>query len=478
MPLPQPTLPLDLTGHAPGNLLAGELHNTVEEGKTIALDYGAFFTESVFIKDVNTNVTLRPGNDYNLLHLFKAASVSSGKEVCSVIHFKDHISGNFAITYQAIGGEFSGNVQAIKDLIDAQNANLDAVLWGQILFLPEQFKPAAHLHHLGDLYGWEGILKMMDEIRNAILLGDTATHQAMYNYFDGKFALTQQQLDLLTQQVNNIPLATTDVAGLVRQVNPGTPVTNNNRFVTPEYMARNTNGHRRAAANLALPLDETNEFTVTQAEGYYQIMGDNSAAGENFFMRRVSIDANSKIPDLEIGHRFKITRTEGSGSTTITGQVVGNVLGTSWLIVKPFGNESTVEGAKYIPSDLKWSLENNYSVDRKAANFGIHSIFQHAAGIFIVNFVPGAFRPMGGTYGGSRTASMGACMLDPGAYEIILSIQTLYPAGAGASQAAIYQANFTNMSTTLRFTFNGGNSYIDPNFAVVQFWETIRDPYS
>lgn len=196
MPLQTPNLPLDLTGSSLANKVVGEAH-TVNGvvGRTIATNYGSFFTESLIVRNAGTMAILQPGLHYVAIHLNKQGSLASGKEVCGVINFLNNYDGDVLVDYQAIGGQYSGNVDAIRQLIDSIAQDDRPVTWGSILFAPNQFTPAAHLHHLQELYGWEGVITLLDEIRNNILVGDQGAREAMYKWLEYQLGLQQQAID-------------------------------------------------------------------------------------------------------------------------------------------------------------------------------------------------------------------------------------------------------------------------------------------
>lgn len=227
-------LPLDLTGEAETNRITGELHTVNDNnGRTITTNYGTFYTNSMVITNLdNGDQLLKPGQDYTLLHLHASASRESGQEVCTVIHVEAHVTGQLSLTYQAVGGDYAGNPNAIRDLIDAIEMDQRAVVWGEILQKPDQFEPAAHLHHLGDLFGWEGMIALIEEIRKAILQGNKPVLDALYHYMDHRFGLKQSQID----QLANTSASYTE-QGLVKLALWGTHDPSNvARAATPNYV--------------------------------------------------------------------------------------------------------------------------------------------------------------------------------------------------------------------------------------------------
>jgi hypothetical protein len=181
--------PLDLTGTSPENNVLGELH-TLEPGINRAAipRYGAFFTESLVVLDTDTGEALIPNDQYVPIMYYADPSERTGKEVCAGIIVTDQtVSSELSINYQVVGGDYANITQVILDLI--ANLNLDSreVMWGDLLGRPDAFPPDKHLHDLGDLYGFEYVVQALDEVRQAILYGDQASHQELRDMIDARY---------------------------------------------------------------------------------------------------------------------------------------------------------------------------------------------------------------------------------------------------------------------------------------------------
>jgi hypothetical protein len=200
--------PLDKTGVSPANLVTGEPQTMVSRPvRAIAPVYGSFFSESLVITDTANNTVLTgTGNNpqYYAAELMELPSRMTGKEVCGIIIITDQtVSNNVTITYQALGGCFSTNLDAIVQILN--NINLDdrPVSWGNILNKPPQFPPSSHFHDIGDLYGFEYVTFALERVRQAILLGDAASYDAIYKYID--------------QQIGNVNTEITEAAATTIQ---------------------------------------------------------------------------------------------------------------------------------------------------------------------------------------------------------------------------------------------------------------------
>ena len=216
--------PLDLTGVNLNNLVTAEPH-TLPAGtnRAIVPNYGAFYSETVIIREVSSGIVLTPVQHYKATQLYQEATESSGKEVCAVIVITDEsITSDIEVTYQAVGGEFSYSVKALRDMLDTLDLDERTVVWGDVLGTPSVFPAAPHLHDAGDLYGFEYLVEALESIRSAIIANnEVPVEQLIYQlelraiavHVDESAAhfLTKEQVGL--GDVENInPLVTNDGA--------------------------------------------------------------------------------------------------------------------------------------------------------------------------------------------------------------------------------------------------------------------------
>lgn len=177
--------PLDPTGVSPDNLIVGEQHTLVNRTvRAFAPLYGAFFTESVILRDRSNNAVLTKGTQWRATELYEFPTGRWGKEICGIILVIDpSVSNDVEIQYQALGGEYSTNVDAIIQMFN--EAMLDRpVAWPDIFGKPDAFNPAAHFHDAGDIYGFEYVVNAIERLRQAVLTGDVASHEDILRYID------------------------------------------------------------------------------------------------------------------------------------------------------------------------------------------------------------------------------------------------------------------------------------------------------
>lgn len=176
----------DNTGLNPNNLVQAEEPTLLKASNSrfIVTEAGPFYTSSLIIVDLVTGKTLSPRLQYTAVQLEEEATLSSGKEVCSIIIIDDNaVSDHVAVTYQAYGGWMSYSVTGIIDMVNALDLDNRPVHWGAIVGKPDRYPPAPHAHPLSDIYGWSKLFPALNAIRDAILTGDEAKFDAIREQF-------------------------------------------------------------------------------------------------------------------------------------------------------------------------------------------------------------------------------------------------------------------------------------------------------
>lgn len=211
--MPNPNgYPLDLTAVASSNLIVDEVHTlTNGPSRTFVPEAGPFYTDGLQLRHGVTNVLLQPMVDYVVLHLHRAATRQAFKEVCAVVLIKNANIPSVKMRYQCIGGPYSETADVIRTLLAQYPINDPTMVgWGDIIGIPNQFTPSEHLHHFDELYGANAIVAVLEQIRIAILAGDSGAFNAVYQYIYTVLQnidyVTQDQLDELTDLIPFIPV--------------------------------------------------------------------------------------------------------------------------------------------------------------------------------------------------------------------------------------------------------------------------------
>lgn len=191
--------PLDFTGQNTTNRIFEEIHSLQGSGnRAIIPKFGAFYTASLIVTDTVSNKQLIAGDQYVPILYWDEPSEKSGLEVCAGVVITDTtVSNSVVITYQCVGGLYANITGIISDLINTLDIDNRPVSWGDLLDVPNAFPPVAHLHALGDIYGFEYIVDKLEGIRHAILTGDEASHVEILAYIN-------QRADAMQQAVNHV----------------------------------------------------------------------------------------------------------------------------------------------------------------------------------------------------------------------------------------------------------------------------------
>lgn len=264
--------PLDPTGTDPDNKVIGEEHTLPNRPiRALAPNYGLFFTESVVLIDLNTQQPLT-SSQFRCVEMQELPTARYAKEICSVILIEDTaVSNNVALTYQALGGEYSYNSQALVDMVNHMDTENRPVNWPNILNKPAGYNPAPHYHDSGDIYGFEYVVHALDRLRQAVFIGDEAAHDELRRYIDDAIGGSNGDLAGLANQLqqheqnNNNPHATTKAqVGLTNVDNFATASvidaqagTATNLFMTPASV-------KAAIEQFAPALNHTHSFVDLQ----------------------------------------------------------------------------------------------------------------------------------------------------------------------------------------------------------------------
>ena len=340
-----PRYPLDPTGVSPDNLVVGEQHTLPNRTiRALATLYGAFFTESVVVRDRSNNQVLQKNVQYTATELYEFPTGRWGKEICGIILITDQaVSNEVEIDYQALGGEYSTNVDAIVSMFN--EAMLERpVSWPNILGQPDEFNPAAHFHDIGDIYGFEYVVNALERLRSAVLVGDAASHDEILKYVDRQdtdiradTALVASHLTDHVSNTNNPHSTTKAQVGLDLVENYPVATTTQaqngtgNAYMTPalvklaitpeltpfqSHIANTSNPHSTTASQVGL--GSVQNFAIaTQAE---------AEAGSLNTAYVTPLRVSQAITALALGPlNTHITRTDNPHNTTPAQIGLGNV---------------------------------------------------------------------------------------------------------------------------------------------------------
>lgn len=187
MPIPIYTYPLDPTGTNANNLVQGEVHSlSARPIRILAPNYGAFFTDSVVVRDNVTNAILTKGTQYECVQLHQVASLKFGKNICTLIMIKDpDVNSAVKVRYQVVGGEYSDNSANIITMYEAVVNDNRTVDWLDVSDKPLQYPPTLHNQLLSSVYGFEPLVDAIDRLRQALILTNVPAFEELIDWING-----------------------------------------------------------------------------------------------------------------------------------------------------------------------------------------------------------------------------------------------------------------------------------------------------
>ena len=161
--------PFDPTGKSRDNYIHNEIHTLPHLVKRIiAPRMGAFYAESLRVRYGNQELVL--GKDYELAALYHDATVVVGKDVNVLIVFtNENIVGDVEISYQVVGGEYTGTFEMIQKYVNVLLVDPRKVRWDDILAKPDFYAPREHFHDINDVYGLNELIPYIEELRQALV---------------------------------------------------------------------------------------------------------------------------------------------------------------------------------------------------------------------------------------------------------------------------------------------------------------------
>lgn len=188
---------LDVTGTNPDNLVRNESHSLSDlRFRALAPVHGAFYTQGCVLTDLADGRILTLGEDYSFAYLYSSATVLYGKEVVgAAIITNTSVSSSVSITYQALGGHYSNNIEAVVGMLETSIGDKQSDNFIDIMNRPRAFLPSPHTHDMGDGIGFEFLIFAIDKLAATISWQDMTT-------LDGLFLKVDDFLANLAEKMN------------------------------------------------------------------------------------------------------------------------------------------------------------------------------------------------------------------------------------------------------------------------------------
>lgn len=258
--------PFDKTGKATTNYVPAETHSVDHElNRAWAPNGGAFYGDSLVMRNADTGAKLYLGKDYILLYPDTENTAKLGLPIYSLISVTNKAVVNISYDYQVVGGDISFSIPAIVKLLDDSLQDNRVVMWDNIWGKPVTFQPAPHLHDAStELVGMEYMVLALEELSRVINQGDVASHDVLYDYINRVLAelhaLEKKQQDDYDEHQRQLDALVARCIDLQNQI-----TANLNKLNT--HMADKNNPHATTKAQVGLgSVDNFPTASQTQAE--------------------------------------------------------------------------------------------------------------------------------------------------------------------------------------------------------------------
>ncbi|MAP21625.1 MAG: hypothetical protein CL582_11875 [Alteromonadaceae bacterium] len=194
---------LDKTGESPVNRVVGEPH-TLKPGinRSVVTRHGAFFTDTLIVRDADTGRELNIKSQYiPVLHYPEASKLADSEICCGVVITDPEIGDRVIVDYQVLGGVYCNIEPVIANLINNINLDEREVLWGDVFGRPSVFPPVQHLHDIGDIYGWEYVVQVLNDMTDLVLRKDVTSHIEIEAFIEREYGSMDAYADSVLMRI-------------------------------------------------------------------------------------------------------------------------------------------------------------------------------------------------------------------------------------------------------------------------------------
>lgn len=166
----------DPTGRSPDNFIPREPHLLTEindrSKRTLVLKFSPFYRNNFLLehRDVEGKYSvLAEGIDYDLSLRYLGASDALGIPVFGgvTIH-TSFISGTLLVSYQTIGGKWTGDRELVLENLASAVFNPRIGSWDAITNVPEVFPPSPHQQPIETFKGFDELIAIMNRLTNKL----------------------------------------------------------------------------------------------------------------------------------------------------------------------------------------------------------------------------------------------------------------------------------------------------------------------
>lgn len=181
-----------------------------EEASRIFMpECGSFYVDSLDIKDNATGKDLIPGIDFDVFILDATATKKSGKQVCGLIVVKNATLRGVIINYRFVGGIHSSGYYILEQLLKMYPQGNNAIIsYDEVLNKPDEFDPAYHNQHVGELFKTDSLLVWLERIRQGVHHRQNQSLIKMYDQaqlaFDNLYSRLSAANNQLTAEIEQV----------------------------------------------------------------------------------------------------------------------------------------------------------------------------------------------------------------------------------------------------------------------------------
>lgn len=203
--------PLDPTGTSPDNKVTGEPHTLPDRIlRAVAPNVGGYFAQSMQIVDTVTGLPLTSSQWYYTERL-DMPTVQTNQDICLVAVITDpSVSDNILLTYQAIGGMYTGTGQSVVDQFNELPDVERPTGWPNILRNKTEWPQEDLLHDVPLQQGFETTVHALQRLNISLTNGDEDGHEAVRDYAEAEVVRLGSNTQLTIQNLMATHIADPD----------------------------------------------------------------------------------------------------------------------------------------------------------------------------------------------------------------------------------------------------------------------------
>lgn len=183
--------PVDYSGTAATNAVVSErVALASKKVRVFAPQNAPYFKKSVKITDLSTGMLLTPAQwkPFALVGAVTQQTDMSNPVYALIAIIDQGVSSNISIDYQTVGSDFVTGYENLEQMVNSLTADNRPANWDDVLGKDIGFNPNQHLQSLTDTLNWEYVITFLDQLKIAIVLGDSLKKDTVLRYIDEALA--------------------------------------------------------------------------------------------------------------------------------------------------------------------------------------------------------------------------------------------------------------------------------------------------